>query len=153
MRRIHEITMVAALAVAGLQIAGCQEVVGDQTKVEPAHVEHIEGSKLSSVTLTEDAMTRIDLQTVVVRETEVSGAEGGALVTRKVVPYSSLIYDPQGETWVYISPEPGKFVRHQVEVDRIEGDDVVLTSGPDKDTAIATVGAAELYGAESGVGH
>lgn len=152
MRRIHEISMLAALAVAGLQLAGCQEVVGDQANNAPAHVEQIEGSKLSSVTLTEDAMKRIDLQTVVVRETEVTGNEG-ALVTRKVVPYSSLIYDPQGETWVYINPEPGKFVRQQVEVDRIEGDDAVLVSGPEKDTAIATVGAAELYGAESGVGH
>ena len=72
---------------------------------------------------------------------------------RKVVPYSALIYDPEGETWVYTSPQPGTFVRHKVDVDYIEGDLAVLEEGPPTGTVVASVGVAELYGAEFKVGH
>lgn len=142
--------VVVALLV-GPQLAACQGQVS-QSKIEPAQIEPIEGSEFSYVTLTEKAIERIDLQTVVVRETQIPGSEG-SLVTRKVVPYSALIYDPNGKTWVYVSTEPGKFVRRPAEVERIEGDEAVLLSGPDKDTTVAAIGVAELYGAESGVGH
>jgi hypothetical protein len=70
-----------------------------------------------------------------------------------MVPYSALIYDPQGQTWVYTSPAPRTFVRHKVEVDYIEGDMVYLKDGPPAGTVIASVAVAELYGTESGVGH
>jgi hypothetical protein len=113
----------------------------------PAAVEKIEGSELSRVTLTEKAAERIDLKTTPVREQDVDGA------LRKVVPYSSLIYDAKGRTWIYTSPQPRTFVRKQVEVDRIDGDRVFLVDGPAAGTEVASVGVAELYGAETGVGH
>jgi len=72
---------------------------------------------------------------------------------RKVVPYSALIYDPQGETWVYTSPQPRTFVRASVDVDYIDGDVAVLESGPPAGTVVASVGVAELYGTEFKVGH
>lgn len=72
---------------------------------------------------------------------------------RKVVPYSALIYDPNGDTWVYTSPTPRTFVRQEVEVDYIEGHMAVLDEGPPTGTVIAVVGVAELYGAEFKVGH
>ncbi len=149
MQYIDRKVIVVALIVAGPNLAACQKQAG-HTKVEPAHVEQIEGSEVKHVTLTEKAIERIDLKTALVREEQVVGIDGGM---RKIVPYSALIYDPNGKTWVYISPEPRKFVRHPVDVERIVGDDAVLFAGPDKDTAVATVGAAELYGAEHGVGH
>lgn len=152
MQYVGNTVVAAALAIAGMALAGCQANVSTHGKIEPAQVEHKTGLEHPEVTLTDEAIARIDLQTAVVRETQVVEGEGG-FVVRKVVPYSSLIYDPQGEAWVYVSPEPRKFVRHPIEVDRIEGDDAVLLSGPDKDTQVAIVGAAELYGAESGVGH
>lgn len=71
---------------------------------------------------------------------------------RKVVPYASVIYDLQGDTWTYISPEPLVFVRHRITVDYIDGDLAVLLDGPPAGTAVVTVGAAELFGAELGVG-
>jgi hypothetical protein len=113
----------------------------------PAQVDKIEGSELSRVTLSERAAERIDLKTASVREQEVDG------VMRKVVPYSSLIYDPKGRTWIYTSPQPRTFVRQQVEVDRIDGDEVLLSEGPTVGTEVASVGVAEIYGAETGVGH
>ncbi len=132
--------------VAFLLLAGCS---GDHEHTEhphPAHVEPIEGSELSRVTLTDAAITRIDLQTALVEEQQ-NGSK------HKVVPYSSIIYDPQGRTWVYTNPEPRTFVRFEVNVDRIEGDRVLLREGPAEGTKVASVGVAELYGAEFEVGH
>lgn len=151
MQQVDRALLLASLMVAGSQLAACQPQSSDYSKVEPAHVEQVDGSELKHVVLTEKAIERIDLKTAIVREIQVS--DGSGQVTRKVIPYSALIYDPKGETWVYISPEPRRFVRHAVKVERIEGDNALLLSGPEKDSEIAAIGAAELYGVESGVGH
>lgn len=76
----------------------------------------------------------------------------GSGTRRMVVPYSAVIYDLQGATWVYVSPEPLVFVREPVTIDYIQGDLAVLSEGPDIGTEVATVGVAELYGADTGVG-
>lgn len=152
MQHVKRWVFAVVVSVAGLQLSACGEDPSGYSKIEPAHVEHVEGSELNSVTLTEKAIERIDLKTAVVRETQVTG-ESGATVSRKVVPYSSLIYDTHGDTWVYISPAPRKFVRHPVKIDYIEGEQAVLVDGPPTDTSVATVGVAELYGAEEGIGH
>jgi hypothetical protein len=73
-------------------------------------------------------------------------------IERMVVPYSALIYDLQGNTWVYTSSEPLVFIRQPVVVDYIDGDNVVLLQGPPVGTDVVTVGVAELYGADTGVG-
>ncbi len=69
----------------------------------------------------------------------------------KVVPYASIIYDPQGVVWVYTMPKDRVFVRAEIEVDHITGDDVFLNAGPALGTRVATAGAAEIYGAEYGM--
>ncbi len=71
---------------------------------------------------------------------------------RKVVPYSAVIYGLQGDTWTYTNPEPLVFVRHRITIDYIEKDTAVLLDGPPAGTAVVTVGAAELFGVELGVG-
>ena len=142
--------MVAILALASMQLAACRESSDTPDAIELAsHVEHIEGTEFSRVTLTERAIERIDLQTDEVRMQHVSRSES----LRKCVPYSALIYDPQGRTWVYTNPEPRTFVRHEVVVDYIEGDLAVLAEGPVVGTVVASVGVAELYGTEFEVGH
>ena len=70
---------------------------------------------------------------------------------RIIIPYSAVIYDTQGETWVYTNPEPLSFVRRPIVVDYIEGDLAFLSVGPPSGMAVVTVGGAELYGAETGV--
>lgn len=137
------------LVIAGLPLAACQRHHDAHEVEHPAVIEKIEGSELSRVMLTEKAIQRLDLKTDEVREANVQSSAS----PRKVVPYSSLIYDPQGQTWVYVSPQPRTFVRHKVQVDYIEGDMVVLNEGPPTGTVLASVGVAELYGAEFGVGH
>jgi len=71
---------------------------------------------------------------------------------RLVVPSSSLLYDVYGETYIYVNPEPLHFLRVPVVVDHIQGDLVVLQEGPAAGTSVVTVGAVELYGADTGVG-
>ena len=62
-----------------------------------------------------------------------------------------MIYDIEGNTWIYTSPAPLTFVREQIVIDRIEGDQAFLSKEPEFDAPIVTVGVAELYGAETGV--
>jgi len=72
---------------------------------------------------------------------------------RMIVPYSAVLYDVHGETWVYTNPAPLTFVRHLINVDYIEGDQAILLEGPPAGTSIVTVGVAELFGLEFGIGH
>ncbi len=140
----------AVLAVSGsLMFGACQKQAPKHEAEHPATVEKIEGSDLKKVTLTARAMQRIDLKTDEVREHRAAPTAS----PQRAVPYSSLIYDPQGNTWVYTSPQPATFVRHKVEVDDIEGDVVILKDGPPVGTVVASRAVAELYGAEFKVGH
>jgi len=141
--------LVAVLVIAGLQITACQKHSEMHEVEHPAEIVKIEGSDLSRVILTEKAIERLDLKTDQVRESRVTGSAS----SRMVVPYSSLIYDINGQTWVYTSPEPRTFVRHKVDVDFVEGDLAVLNDGPPVGTVVASVGVAELYGAEFKIGH
>jgi hypothetical protein len=71
---------------------------------------------------------------------------------QKIVPYAALIYDTEGNTFVYLKETNAlSFVRHSVTVDFIEGDLAYLTEGPAVNSEVVTVGVAELYGTETGV--
>ena len=142
------------LAILGLLIAIPQLSACTQTSAEaegggaePATVEHVEGSEEVSLTLTPKAVERIGIQTAPLSEATVAGKK------RKVVPYGAVLYLADGKTSVYVSSAPNTYVREPITVDFIEGDRAVLTAGPVAGTAIVTVGAAELYGTETGVGH
>ena len=142
--------MVVLLAFSSLLFTACTPSKSQEAgKVEPAHVEHLDGSELSRVTFSAAAMQRIGVELGQVIETRAtrSGAK------QKTVPYASLIYDPHGDTWVYVSPEDRTFIRTHITVDYIEGDTVVLKEGPTTGSKVVTVGAAEVYGAEFEVGH
>jgi hypothetical protein len=139
-----------ALALATAQLIGCVES-STYTKVEPAHVEHQNGAEIIKLTLTDEAMQRLDVQTAPVQDSKSTGAVSE--LTRMIVPYSAIVYAPTGEAFVYASPEPRVFVRQPVEVDYIVGDVAVLKTGPAPGSLVASVGAAELLGTEIGVGH
>jgi hypothetical protein len=141
--------MTVVTIASGFALTACGRSTAAHKTEHPAEIVKIEGSDLSRVTLTARAVERIDLRTDQVREERVASASA----PRRVVPYSALIYDPQGVTWVYTSPEPRTFVRHRVDVDHIDGDTAVLKDGPPVGTVVASVGVAELYGAEFKVGH
>lgn len=132
--------MILLLILAALFLAACGQAAGAEA-AKPAHLEEIEGSEFKLVVLTEKAAERLDIQTA-----QVSEEQGGL-----VVPYSTLIYGLNGETWLYTNPEPLTYVRHTIAVDHIEGDLAFLSEGPEPGTEIVTVGVIELYGEESGI--
>lgn len=138
----------ALLLLAVLPLTGCQGGEEDAAAAdEPVKVEPVEGSEgLSLITLTPEAAKRIDLQKAVVR----THGEGAA--QRTIVPYSAIVYETNGETWVYTCPEDLSFVRRRIVVEAIEGDRAVLSQGPAAGTEVVTVGVAELFGAEHGIG-
>jgi hypothetical protein len=144
-RRNRWIVMVAALIIAGLQLAACGQAAAPPPKENPAKIEKGDNG-INRVTLTERAAQRLDIQTAPLIEEQIEGAQ------RKVVPYAAVIYDLEGKTWMYTSPAPLTFVREAITVDRIEGDKVLLADGPPAGTAIVTVGVPELYGADTGIG-
>ena len=133
--------------VAGLTLAGCHRPTSAPAKVKPATVERIEGSDLARVTLTEHAAQRLRIETALVRAVTLRAGR------RTVVPYAAVLYDAKGDTWVYSSPESLRFVRHPIQVDYIDGETAVLSSGPPAGSAVVTVGALQLFGAEFEIGH
>ncbi len=68
------------------------------------------------------------------------------------IPYGAVLYDPEGDTWAFVNVSALTFVRAPIDVDHIDGDVAFLSGGPPAGTKVVKVGAAELYGAEIGVG-
>ena len=137
--------MLVVLILSCLLLSGCTQNSGAATTEEnrPIVVEHLEGVNPTHETLTEEAAKRLDIQTDTIRDMEVNG------VQRKVIPSAAILYDTQGATWTYTNPEPLQFIRQPIKVDFIQGDQVILLEGPPAGTAVVTVGATELFGAES----
>lgn len=146
MRYSNRWMVVVLLIIAALQLAACVQTPASEEGGEGtsglARVEHLGGTDLNRVILTAEAAKRLGIQTAPVRDAQVRGK------LRKVVPYSAVLYDLHGETWVYTNPEPFTFVRAHVSVDSIDGDLAVLSEGPPSGTAVVTVGVTELYGTE-----
>jgi hypothetical protein len=72
----------------------------------------------------------------------------GSSAKQKVVPYGAVYYDAKGTPWLYVNKEPLVFERQRIAVERVVGDQAVLSDGPPIGTSVVTVGAALLYGTE-----
>jgi multidrug efflux pump subunit AcrA (membrane-fusion protein) len=79
-------------------------------------------------------------------------AQPGSGTRQKVVPYSAILYDFQGDTWAYSNPEPRVFIRHAVAVEHVDKDLAILTEGPPLGTRVVTAGATELLSMEQKIG-
>lgn len=134
--------VVAALIVVGvgalLISLGSDKPDDEASASEPAQVEPIKGTDLSRVTLTADAAKRLGVQTAPVRR------EAGGTV----VPYGAVLYDAEGQTFTYTSPESLVFVRRPISVRYIKRGQAFLSKGPPAGTAVVTVGSQELFGTE-----
>jgi hypothetical protein len=100
------------------------------------------GFGISQITLPAKAVKRLDIRTAEIR-VDASG--------RKIAPYSSIIYDLDGDAWVYTEPAPLSYVREPVVVELVKEDDAYLEEGPAAGTKVVTMGVPELYGTEVGV--
>jgi hypothetical protein len=100
------------------------------------------GFGISKMTLPMRAAIRLGIRMDEIRE-DPSGS--------KFTPFSSIIYDLDGDAWVYTVAEPLSFVRESVLVESIKGEYAYLQEGPPVGTKVVTVGVPELYGTEVGV--
>jgi len=69
-----------------------------------------------------------------------------------VVPWSAVLHDTTGGTWVYENTAPQHYVRRRVEVQRVVEGNAVLIRGPAIGAKVVTAGAAEIFGTEFGTG-
>jgi hypothetical protein len=137
--------LITLLVLAALALAGCSEsaIGGESGGDAAATIQQVEGSDLMRVTLAPGAAERLGLEMGVVRQVPGGGT---------AVPYAAVIYDPDGDTWVYTSPKDRTFVREPIIVTSITGEEAFLSSGPEVGTEVVTVGTAELYGTEQEIG-
>lgn len=143
--------MVVVVIVAGLSLAGCQESAGSSggagggETAAPSVVRDLPGTSVKQVTLTALAAQRLGIATVTV----------GGTAPAIVVPYSAVLYAPDGGTWVYTARQPLTYVREKVVVVVVrgaKGDQAVLSVAPAAGTPIVSTGVVELYGTELGIG-
>lgn len=130
----------AMLAFLGLSLSACSEIETETPAgYEPATLQAVKGrDDLKRVTLTAEGARRIGLETA-----EVDGTG-----RQKTVPYAALIYEPEGDVYVYAGAGRRSYLREEVEVRRIDGNRALLSRGPPTGATVVTVGAAEVYGAE-----
>lgn len=126
------------LLAACLALPACSEVPSNVVEYQPYSVEPIKGTDLNRVRLEDETAKKIDLQTTTIRQQ----------ATRTVVPHAALIYNPEGDVFVYTRPQAETYVRAPVEVSRVSGNRAFLANGPPPGTVTVTVGAAELLATE-----
>ena len=139
MRSIKRPTVAVGLLIA-LGVAGCGSV--RTTPIAPSsRLVRVPGSSAGKIILSATGAERIGIQT----------ALAGVNAKSVTVPYSAVIYAPSGRTFVFSNPARLTYTEIPVTVDRISGNVVFLTRGPQPGTPIVTVGAEELYGVQTGV--
>jgi hypothetical protein len=134
----------ALLVAAGLGLSGCAAAQGAATTnaaEEPATLQEGEDGAPGIVKLSEAAEKRLAIKTAPV-------SVSGPGVT---VPYSAVVYEPDGSSWAYVQTEPLTYQREQIAIGTITGDQATLTSGPAAGALVVTQGAAELVGVETGI--
>jgi hypothetical protein len=112
----------------------------------PAKIEESGQKGVYQITLTEQAIKRLGIETAPVREEQVM--REGKTAVRKLIPYSAIFYDASGNTWTYTSPQPLVFQRMAIAIENIDGAVAVLSEGPPPGVLVVTVGVMELYGIE-----
>lgn len=135
--------VLTGIAVAALALGACNSATsGGGTKVEAITIVEDEASGLKTLTLSDKAAERLGVETAQVAETG----------SQMSIPYAAVVYDASGKTWTYVNETGLTYKRAEIAVSEIDGDTARLTAGPPAGTAVVTIGAAELYGAEIGVG-
>ena len=143
-RSSRQFAALSVLAALAIPLAGCAKVPkaeeGEGEKA--AKVEKLDGGR-HKVVLVEEAAKRLGIET----------AEVASLPTgRESVPYSAVIYDAEGHSWVFTNHEALSYIKAPITIDRIDGDRAILAEGPPVGTAVVSQGAEELFGVEDGIG-
>ena len=141
---MHRFSRSAALLIiiAAAALAGCSSTSATPGAPPPAHVT-VGHNGTVSVVLTPQAAQRTGLQTAVAAR-----ADRGP---QAVVPYSALLYQPDGSSVIYTVTGPLTYTLVPVGVASIQGNQVYLT-GLAPGTTVVAVGGEELLGVQDGVG-
>ena len=142
-KRIAHLAAAVALALGAGVLTACSQPTAEAQGSDAAKVEEVAGQP-ARITLLGKASQRIGLTT----EAVAAGADGA----QDSVAESAILYDPDGQTFVYTSVAKDVFVRADVTVVSISGERAALSTGPAAGTTVVTVGAAELFGVETGLG-
>ena len=127
-----------AVVASAFVLGACDEVPSNLRENQPYKVEGPEDAAIKTVKM-DDATAAL----LPVRLTEV-GNQGD----RKVVPHNAVIYNPDGDVFVYTKPKAETYVRRPVRVESVEGERALLAAGPEAGTTIVTTGSAELLATE-----
>lgn len=139
--------LLAAVVAAGT--AGCDSSSSSSAQQPTATMERIGNASVASVALTPVGAARIGVRTAAA--TAGTAVRHGAADT--IVPYSALLYEPDGATAVYVNTGRLVYTRYLVIVDTINGSQVYLRGGAlPAGAKVVTVGAEELLGVQNGVG-
>ena len=130
-------------AAVALALSACNSgTTTSEPKVEAITIAEDEATGLKTLTLSEKAAQRLGVETAPVAGTG----------SQMSIPYAAVVYDAAGKTWAYVNAQPLVYQRAEITVDEIDGDVARLSLGPPSGALVVTTGAAELYGAEIGVG-
>ena len=174
------IQKLALICVSALALIGCREAVGtpkaivhakvdtpgvqiatvnsNGSKATPSPLKDSSSAGIHRVTLSPEASKRLGIQFADVTAGDATGGIAAATSGTPAsdpgaqLPYNALLYDASGGEWVFVSPAPNVYMRTAVKVERIDGDKVMVSKGPAPGSKVVTMGAAELYGIEFGVG-
>jgi len=130
------------IIVAAAVLAGCTSNSAATGPPAPAHTT-VGHNGTVSVVLTPLAAQRTGLQTTVA----VRAGRG----PQTVVPYTALLYQPDGSSVIYTVTGPLTYTLVPVGVASIQGTQVYLT-GLAPGTTVVAVGGEELLGVQDGVG-
>ncbi len=131
-----------AVGLAAGVTAGCggQAAVEEREAIPAIEItDGVDKDAPKTLALTPDAVRRLGLETETISDPS-------------LIPFSAVIYNKKGESWVYTETVDNTFIRVPVTIDHVDGPTATVSAGPPAGTSVAVLSAIELYGAESGVG-
>lgn len=135
-RRVGAAIAAVLLAVAP---AACKQADAvEQEHYQASKVVPSEHGDHPTVILTELAAKQAGLRTVPIEKSRDETA----------IPYSALLYDADGQPYVFANPRGLEFHREDVEVAGVDGDVVRLSDGPAVGTRVVSDGVPLVHGAE-----
>jgi hypothetical protein len=127
-----------AVIASGLALGACSEVESNLRENQPYEVIGAEDAAIKTVKMDDATAGLLPVRLAEVRR------EG----ERKVVPHSAVIYNPDGDAFVYTKPKAETYIRAPIEIVRVNGNYATLSKGPPAGTRIVTTGSAELLATE-----
>lgn len=70
-----------------------------------------------------------------------------------MLPWSAVVFDINGGSWVYTQQSKNLYARKRVFLDHVSGNQAIISEGPDEGSKVVVNGALELFGVETGFAH